>query len=55
MPGSMPLYDSNVRQQLVGYLDDKWNQPMDIDIDGDACEAATIDHCWVMLESLRID
>lgn len=43
MPGSMPLYDSNVRQQLVGYLDDNWNQPMDIDIDGDSCEASNIE------------
>lgn len=43
MPGSLPLGDSNVRQQLVGYLDDNWNQPMDADIDGDLCEASNIE------------
>ena len=42
-PGSLPLYDSNVRQQLVGYLDDSWNGPFDADIDGEGCEAATIE------------
>ena len=43
MPGSLPLHDSNVRQQLVGYLDDNWNQPIDADIDGELCEAANIE------------
>ena len=40
LPGALPLYDSNVRQQLVGYLNDNWNGPFDADIDGDMCEAA---------------
>lgn len=43
LPGSLPLYDSNVRQQLVGYLDDNWAQPLDTDIDGELCEAILIE------------
>ena len=43
LPGSLPLYDTNVRQQFIGYLDEQWSGPFDADIDHDQCEAATIE------------
>lgn len=42
-PGSLPLYDSNVRQQLVGYLGDQWNGPFDADVDGEQSAAASLE------------
>lgn len=43
MPGSVPLYDSNVHQQLVGYLGDNWYPPVDADIDGESSEAHLVE------------
>ena len=43
LPGSLPLYDTNVRQQFIGYLGDQWSGPFDADIDSDQCEAAAIE------------
>ena len=43
LPGSLPMYDPAVRQQLLGYLPENWNIPFDTDIDGDTCEAAQIE------------
>ena len=44
LPGSLPMYDASVRQQLVGYLPgDNWSIPFDSDIDGEHSAAAEIE------------
>lgn len=43
LPGSLPMYDPSIRQQLLGYLPENWNIPFDTDIDGDASEAAQVE------------
>ena len=43
MPGSLPLADRAVKQQMIGYLNEMWNSPLDGDIDGAGSEAAKID------------
>ncbi len=43
MPGSLPLHDRSVKQQMIGYLNEQWNSPLDGDIDGENSEAAKIE------------
>lgn len=43
MPGSLPLADRAVKQQMIGYLSEMWNSPLDGDIDGSGSEAARVD------------
>ena len=43
MPGSLPLADRAVKQQMIGYLNEMWNSPLDGDIDGAGSEAAKVD------------
>ena len=43
LPGSLPLYDSSVRQELTRYLGDAWNAVVDSDIDGAHAASGMID------------
>ncbi len=42
-PGSLPIGHSAVKQQMIGYLSDQWNSPIDGDIDGENSEAAKME------------
>lgn len=42
-PGSLPIGHSAVKQQMIGYLSDQWNSPIDGDIDGENSEAAQME------------
>jgi predicted AAA+ superfamily ATPase len=43
MPGSLPLYDSNVRNESIYYLPQGWDPVIERDIDGDRAETTAID------------
>lgn len=43
MPGSLPLYDPQVRNKAVNYLPQGWDAVVDRDIDGKGAEATEID------------
>ena len=43
MPGSLPLYNARVRQELTRYLGDTWNAVVDSDVDGDQSASARVD------------
>ncbi len=43
LPGSLPLYDGGVRDELIAHLGAGWNPVLDTDIDGDRAEASEID------------
>ena len=43
MPGSIPLYDNAVRNELIKYLPSGWDPIVDKDIDGDHSEPSNID------------
>lgn len=43
MPGSIPLYDNAVRNELIKYLPSGWDPILDKDIDGDHSEPRKID------------
>jgi len=44
MPGSIPLYDGEVRNETIQYLPQGWDPVVERDIDGDRSEAAAIDN-----------
>ena len=50
MPASIPLADPSARQQLVDYLGDEWNPPVDADIDGETSAARQVEK-----ENVRFD
>ena len=43
LPGTLPLDESDVRNELLRYLDDTWNAVFDIDIDGSDSRPYAID------------
>ncbi|SKA70033.1 ATP-binding protein [Desulfobaculum bizertense] len=43
MPGSLPLYDPNVKNQSIYYLPQGWDPVIDKDVDGENSEPADID------------
>lgn len=43
MPGSLPLYDSNVKNQSIYYLPQGWDPVIEKDVDGENSEPADID------------
>lgn len=43
MPGSLPLYDADVRNEMVYYLPNGWDPVIERDIDGDRAETATLE------------
>lgn len=43
MPGSLPLYDSSARNELIYYLGPGWDPVMDRDIDGERAETTLLE------------
>lgn len=43
MPGSLPLYDADVRNEMVYYLPNGWDPVIERDIDGDRAETAALE------------
>lgn len=43
MPGSLPLYDSTARTELINYLGQGWDPVVDRDIDGERAETAVLE------------
>ncbi len=43
MPGSLPLYDNNVKNQAIYYLPQGWDPVIDKDIDGDQALSVQVD------------
>lgn len=43
LPGSLPLYDSSARNELIYYLGPGWDPVMDRDIDGERAETTMLD------------
>jgi hypothetical protein len=43
LPGSLPLYDGNARNELVYYLPPGWDAVLERDIDGDRAETTAVD------------
>jgi predicted AAA+ superfamily ATPase len=43
LPGSLPLYDRDVRTELTTYLGQGWDPVMEHDVDGDRSEPADLD------------
>lgn len=43
LPGSLPLYNSRVKQELTRYLGDAWNAVVDSDVDGEHAASARVD------------
>lgn len=43
LPGSLPLYDSSARNELINYLSPGWDPVMDRDIDGENAETRLLE------------
>lgn len=43
LPGSLPLYDGNARNELIYYLGPGWDPVMDRDIDGEKAETTALE------------
>lgn len=43
LPGSLPLYDSSARNELINYLSPGWDPVMDRDIDGENAETTLLE------------
>ena len=43
MPGSLPLYDSEIRTELINYLPNGWEQIIESELDGGRAEATSLD------------
>ena len=43
LPGSLPLYDSSARNELINYLGPGWDPVMDRDIDGESAETTRLE------------
>lgn len=43
MPGSLPLYDGNARNELIYYLGQGWDPVLDRDVDGERAETTTLE------------
>lgn len=44
LPGSLPLYDGNARNELIYYLGPGWDPVIDRDIDGERAETTLLDN-----------
>lgn len=53
LPGSLPLYDSNSRNELLGYLPPGWDAVVERDIDGERSETSDIDQREVRFGSIH--
>jgi len=42
-PGSLPLYDTEIRTELINYLPNGWEQIIESELDGERSEAFTLD------------
>lgn len=51
MPGTIPLDDSDVSNELLRYLPEIWRNVLDTDIDGDEASATFIDGYWPRIGS----
>lgn len=51
MPGTIPLNDSDVSNELLRYLPEVWRNVVDTDIDGDQSSATFIDGYWPRIGS----
>ena len=53
-PGSLPIGHSAVKQQMIGYLSDQWNSPIDGDIDGEDSEAAKMERATTLYGQTQV-
>ena len=53
MPGSLPLYDGDVRNEVMYYLPQGWDPVIEGDIDGDRAETTDIESREPLLGSLQ--
>lgn len=53
MPGSLPLYDNEVRNEMVYYLPNGWDPVVERDIDGDRAETASLETQDTRLGSIQ--
>ncbi len=53
MPGSLPLYDADTRNEAIYYLPAGWDPVLDRDIDGDRAETTEIENRDTRLGSLQ--
>ena len=53
MPGSLPLYDSDVRNEAIYYLPQGWDPVLDSDVDGDRSEPSEIEGREPLLGSIQ--
>ncbi len=53
MPGSLPLYDSDVRNEAIYYLPQGWDPVIEGDVDGDRAETTEIEGREPLLGSIQ--
>lgn len=53
MPGSLPLYDADVRNETIYYLPQGWDPVLEGDIDGDRAESTEIENREPLLGSIQ--
>jgi len=53
MPGSLPLYDPTVRNELIRYLPQGWDPVLDRDVDGPRAEPTHIDETTPVLGAVQ--
>lgn len=57
MPASLPLYDSDIRTELINYLDNGWEQIIESELDGEKSVAKELDsskHFGAILAAQRL-
>jgi predicted AAA+ superfamily ATPase len=53
MPGSLPLYDADVRNEAIYYLPQGWDPVIEADVDGDRAETTEIESKEPLLGSIQ--
>ena len=53
LPGSLPLYDTDVRNELIRYLPAGWEPVMEKDVDGQNSEPSSVDEKNPMIGSVQ--
>lgn len=53
LPGSLPLYDADVRNEVIYYLPQGWDPVIDGDVDGDRAETTEIEGKEPLLGSIQ--
>ncbi|MBL7989353.1 MAG: ATP-binding protein [Chlorobi bacterium] len=53
MPGSLPLYDADTRNEVIYYLPQGWDPVLESDIDGERAETTLIEHNAAQFGSLH--